>query len=245
MTEPRTHLAAALHKLQKAAKPLKRDKTAKITSQRGGSYEYKYATLDTIADAIDPLLTEHKLVWTTMPGGTRTEPVLLYSLIHVESGERIAGEMPLFLPEHPSGQEFGSAITYARRYSKVAVLDLVADDDDDGHAAEGRSSYGKPKAYDPARDSGEKATAPQQKKVRAEAAKAGLKKTPDWEAFTTRELGAVVYVDHLTKAQASFVIDRLMQGAIPTGESDLPEDAPAHEPVPDDGTLPFDATAPH
>jgi hypothetical protein len=44
---------------------------------------------------------------------------------------------------------------------------------------------------------------------------------------------------------ASALIDYMLKRPIPTGESDLPEDAPAHGPVPDDGTLPFDVTAPH
>ena len=50
--------------------------------------------------------------------------------------------MPLLITQ-PSPQGLGSALTYARRYSLCAVLNLVADADDDGQAAK-PSSYGKP-----------------------------------------------------------------------------------------------------
>jgi hypothetical protein len=46
----------------------------------------------------------------------------------------------------------------------------------------------------------------------------------------------------VTKKQAGMVIDRLAQGALPTGESDVPSDADEfkHEHVEGGDTLPFD-----
>jgi len=58
---------------------------------------------------------------------------LTTTLIH-KSGQWIESEMQLHLPKQdPQGQ--GSAVTYARRYAYMAILGLVADDDDDGNSA--------------------------------------------------------------------------------------------------------------
>ena len=85
---------------------------------------------------------KHGLIWVTLPVCRGDVPVLHYRLIHAATGESIDGEMLLMLAKQdPQGQ--GSAITYARRYSLMAVLGLVADEDDDGNNASrhnGRSS---------------------------------------------------------------------------------------------------------
>jgi hypothetical protein len=102
-------------------------------------------------------------------------------------------------------------------------------------------SYGqRPKEYNAAGDNGKEATPRQKGKVRGEATKAGVNNVNDWADFTKRMLGKSVTINDLTFDQASFLIDRLQQGAIPTGKSDLPEDAPEHEKPPQDETLPFD-----
>jgi ERF superfamily protein len=127
-------LVRALLAFQAEAPKLPRDKTARVQTKSGGGYSYGYTSLDTIRDQIGPLLTKHGLVWTALPSVLDTgEPGLAYQLMHT-SGETLAGEMRLEIAaEGP--QAHGSAITYARRYAKVAVLDLVADDDDDAQAA--------------------------------------------------------------------------------------------------------------
>lgn len=123
----------AILAVQAEAPKLKRDKTATVRTQKG-DYSYSYTDLEAINDALGPILQKHKLVWATMPSGTQAVPTLAYVLHHVPSGQQIAGELPLFLAKQDS-QSHGSGITYARRYAKVAVLDLVADEDDDGQAA--------------------------------------------------------------------------------------------------------------
>jgi hypothetical protein len=61
--------------------------------------------------------------------------VLAYRLVHAATGDALEGSMPLMLKSaDPQGQ--GSALTYARRYSIMAVLGLVPDEDDDGNRAQ-------------------------------------------------------------------------------------------------------------
>jgi hypothetical protein len=240
-------LAAALLAFQAEAPTLSKNAAGQV-----GSRNYKYVDLHSIVETITPLLAKHGLTWTTRPTGTHDAPTLTYELLWEGNPDEdtaedrdlqaIAGEMPLYLPEHPTSQTLGSAITYARRYALTAVLNLVADEDDDGQAATSAParSYGKVTTYDAAHDNLKEATDKQKGRVRAEATKAGVKKRDAWFAFTKHEFGQAIPVEELTWAQASYLIDRLPKGAIPTGESDVPsQDAPQHEKVPQDDTLPF------
>jgi len=96
-------------------------------------FRSKYLSLDALVEHVQPLLTKHGLIWITLPIGN-DGPRLEYHLIHAETGADIAGSMPLLL-EKQNAQGLGSAITYARRYALCAVLNIVADVDDDGEKA--------------------------------------------------------------------------------------------------------------
>jgi hypothetical protein len=109
-------------------------------------FKSKFASLDDVMDTVGPILAKHGLVWLTLPGRVDGEPVLSYRLVHAATGEAVEGAMPLMLKTvDPQGQ--GSALTYARRYSIMAVLGLVTGDDDDGNLAQSaalRSPFGPP-----------------------------------------------------------------------------------------------------
>jgi hypothetical protein len=94
----------------------------------------KYTPLDTIVEIVGPILNRHGLIWMTFPTGMGGElPSLRYVLQHAATGDKLEGVMPLTLTAQ-TPQGMGSALTYARRYSLCAVLNLVADDDDDANA---------------------------------------------------------------------------------------------------------------
>ena len=128
-------LHEAIHGVQAEAATLQK-------SELNPHFKNKYVPLDKLHEAVLPLLTKHGLTWTTRPGFTIVDdkqivPTLVYTLHHVASDKAITGEMLLLLSKQdPQGQ--GSGITYARRYSLMAVLGLVADEDDDGNAGSGR-----------------------------------------------------------------------------------------------------------
>jgi hypothetical protein len=126
---------SALAALQAELPKLPKDKT-------NPHFHSKFTGLDTIVDAVGPLLVKHRLVWMTMPGRDQFGPYLEYRLVHVDSDAEggIFGRMPLLLTKDDM-QGLGSALTYARRYALSSVLNLVADEDDDGSAASG-GSYG-------------------------------------------------------------------------------------------------------
>lgn len=107
------------------------------------AFQSKYTTLATIVETVGPILSKHELVWMTFPGSDEEgRPCLDYALVHAPTGVERGGRMPLLLTKQDP-QGLGSALTYARRYSLCAVLNLVADDDDDGNAGSGKPSAGE------------------------------------------------------------------------------------------------------
>lgn len=101
-------------------------------------FKSKYAALPDVVQHTSPVLARHGLaVSQFIESGVDTNGVIYDGLttyvIH-KSGQFIAHTMRLHLvKDDPQGQ--GSAVTYARRYSYMAALGLVADEDDDGNSA--------------------------------------------------------------------------------------------------------------
>jgi hypothetical protein len=135
MSEPNT-LAAALVAFQKEAPELHKDSTADT-----GKFSYSYISLDAALNQIRPVLVKHGLTVLQFPTTIEGQPALRTKLVHAGSGEYEEDTMLLLSGPDPQGQ--GSAITYARRYSLMALLGLVADEDKDGAQPQKRSETGE------------------------------------------------------------------------------------------------------
>jgi ERF superfamily protein len=126
-------LATALLAFQKDAPTLGLHK-----SGENPHFRNKFVPLEELVAKVLPKLNEHGLVLTQLPTYVQNEvhltPTLTTTLIHAESGEKLESSMPLILQREDS-QGHGSAITYARRQSLMAILGLAGDEDDDGEAA--------------------------------------------------------------------------------------------------------------
>jgi len=101
------------------------------------AFRSKYADLGAVWDACREALKQNHLAVLQFPiTPTSGEPgdIGLETIVLHESGEFISERF--FLPvvkKDPQG--IGSAISYARRYSLMSVLGIVADDDDGAHAS--------------------------------------------------------------------------------------------------------------
>ena len=97
----------------------------------------KYADLAAVVDAIKPALAEHGL-WFRQVFHRAQGGVCIETIIHHANGGMLSCG-PLFLPAtKQDAQGFGSAATYARRYSLMAAFGVPAEDDD-GSAGSGRA----------------------------------------------------------------------------------------------------------
>ena len=105
-----------------------------ITKRSDAKYG-KYANLLTVMTALRPVLRDLGMGWRTWP--LRLEDgtfVLRWKITDLESGECESGDYPIYAT---TPQGIGSEITYACRYSLVAVTGVIAEEaeDDDGEGA--------------------------------------------------------------------------------------------------------------
>lgn len=129
-------LATAMAKAQAEIK-------AALKDSKNPHFKSSYADLTSVWDACRNALTKNGLSVIQIPNFEGEEVWLETRLLHA-SGESISGRYPL-RPQQQTPQGYGSALTYARRYSLAAMVGVVADEDDDGNAASApRTSYSKP-----------------------------------------------------------------------------------------------------
>ena len=101
-------------------------------------FRSKFVSLHALMEVVLPALNKHGVILMQLPTVVNGYgPALRTVLTHAETGESVEDVMPLQAAKNdPQGQ--GSALTYARRYALMAALGLVADEDDDGNAAQNR-----------------------------------------------------------------------------------------------------------
>jgi hypothetical protein len=97
-------------------------------------FKSKYADLASVVGAIKPVASKHGLGYVQCfhpsEGGVTVETIIVHT-----SGEHFSTG-PLFVPaSKQDAQGYGSAITYARRYSLQTAFGVPADDDDGNAAA--------------------------------------------------------------------------------------------------------------
>lgn len=105
-------------------------------------FKSKYAGLPKVVQTASPILTKHGLSVSQHLGHDDGGDTLATWLLH-RSGQFICDTMRLHSSPAKGLSEVqgqGSATTYSRRYAYMAVLGLVADDDDDGQAAPKRDA---------------------------------------------------------------------------------------------------------
>ncbi len=101
-------------------------------------HKNQYATLGSILDSVEyPLLEEEIVIEFKEDYNTDLQIPLLYTRIVHSSGEWSANKV-LIIPDNNQSmsecQRYGSSLSYARRYSLLALLGLFADNEDpDNH----------------------------------------------------------------------------------------------------------------
>lgn len=102
------------------------------------AYGYKYADLDTITQAIKPILHKHGIAYLQTIGGVSQEQMTLTTRVFNTKGQYI--EDTAFLPvitstKNNAAQTLGMSITYMRRYALCAMLGITSDEDTDANSA--------------------------------------------------------------------------------------------------------------
>lgn len=124
-SEKINNLTKALHQFQSEVTKIKKD-------SKNPHFKSNYASLSNILDSVTPVLSKTGLVITSHP----VEGYLITTIFHAESGEYMESAYPLTARDMTNPQQIGSAISYARRYSLLSILNLNTDDDDGNAAAQ-------------------------------------------------------------------------------------------------------------
>lgn len=145
----RCKLLAALTKARGEFSAVTKTEEAFIRSEKG-NFKYTYADLASVLDAVTPALTANGLylyhTFALLDGGMLEATA---HVVHTAGGEITStATVPMSGDGKLRGaQAQGSAMTFARRYSTLAVLGLAAEDDDGAEASKGDT---QPADYKPA-----------------------------------------------------------------------------------------------
>lgn len=127
---PTVRLFAAIHKAQANIETVRKN-------GENPHFKSKYATLDEVWETVRKAVNDAGLiVYCTIEAPEEGKRELTTHVAEVESGEEITCSFPI-VTAAATPQAIGSAMTYARRYTLTALLEIVTGDgaDDDGEAA--------------------------------------------------------------------------------------------------------------
>jgi len=128
MAQKNKTLYESLLNFQKQLPDIKKDKTAGM-----GKFQYKYCSLENLISSIQPVLHANGLILIQPQAyNDHGQTLIVTRLIHVESGEEIKSELPLFLPENMGAKPmfaWGGSQTYSRRYAIKMLLGIEPDMD--------------------------------------------------------------------------------------------------------------------
>ena len=107
-----------------------------------GKYDFKYLTLGKLINETKPLLAKHGLTITQWPDISRTgDVVAVTTILGHSSGQHMAKTFEMKIPQTVlkdgkilpvTPQDYGSAISYAKRYAYGSALGIVTEEDKDG-----------------------------------------------------------------------------------------------------------------
>lgn len=131
-SEQINELATALVKFQKEVSKVKLDSSVQVQTRSGGKFAYQYATLANIIDTVRGKLAECDLSYTQLVGvHGEVETCLMH-----KSGQFLSTTTNINGTGEHTAQEYGSLISYTRRYALLGILGIVGESDDDGQTAD-------------------------------------------------------------------------------------------------------------
>jgi hypothetical protein len=131
-SESITNLAKSLVEFQGKVKDPAKDKDNPF-------FKSKYVGLDSLLDAVRPVLSACGLSFIQSPSGNGQDISITTLLMHT-SGEWLQSDPFTLRATKNDAQGTGSAVTYARRYSLSSILGVAWDDDDDANRCVGKTT---------------------------------------------------------------------------------------------------------
>lgn len=131
-------IASALVKAQKAFGPA-------LKTSTNPAFKSRYAKLENCIEAVIDALNDNGIML-MQPTHLCEDGVIIETMFLHESGEQLsAGKLHVPATKHDA-QGYGSALSYARRYSLLAACGIAAEDDDGDAASKPKAAPAKPAA---------------------------------------------------------------------------------------------------
>jgi len=130
-------LLKALQQFNKICPPVKKNADNPF-------FKSSFASLDAIQHHIKPHLDACGLIVIQANVWEDGLPFVRTAVLHVESTESTSSIFPIIVQKQ-TPQEYGSAVSYAKRYSLSGLLNLIIEDEDDDGNASSQSEPGAAK----------------------------------------------------------------------------------------------------
>lgn len=142
--KPLKGLHSKLAFVQNEMPALQKSAIATVVTKQGGTFQYKYVTLDQILEKLLPLCQEVGIVFYQYPIDGCLETIVA----DIENpDDKISCRIPLIgINDKSTMQQIGSSLTYSRRYSLSCIFELACDFDDDAKLASEPRGPGFPNA---------------------------------------------------------------------------------------------------
>jgi hypothetical protein len=160
-------------------------------------FKSRFCSLAGARNAIQPVFARHGLAVFQSLGSGERGPRVVTIILH-SSGEWLESEALELPAQKQDAQGYGSAATYARRYSLLAAAGVVGDDDDDGQQATRQppSQQHRP-AAEPPKKNGQKSSPPAKgvmerraRQYESEFVEAGLCQGGEFMSYARQKLGS-------------------------------------------------------
>lgn len=128
-------------------------------------FKSNYLSLNGVREAVLPVLSKNRVVLLQPTVFRDGKTFVATQLIHADTAEMIESLTEVVTSKVGDAQNFGSGLSYSRRYGLMSLLCLSAEDDD-GEAAVGRKERPKlsePMVAKPATETPKEAEAPKRK----------------------------------------------------------------------------------
>jgi len=93
-------------------------------------FRSRYADINSVLSVVMPVLTSNGIIVSQMPSSDNGVHTLVTRLYNADNKEDFIESITPLIIQKNDMQGYGSAVTYARRYALMCMLDLEAEDDD-------------------------------------------------------------------------------------------------------------------
>jgi hypothetical protein len=127
------------------------DETAKIATNKGGEYKFKYVSLSQIIETVTPALLEHGVLLVQDIGNVEERADYVSVMTKLLGDSETISSMRLWFKTDGTPKDVGMKVTTGRRIQLMALLGMAVSDEDDTPAAKPTTAW-KPVSLPPLKE---------------------------------------------------------------------------------------------